>query len=212
MKIAGGLKENEVVVGNAYDKYAASNPIVRRLMNRFASALSTLVAEAAPETIHEIGCGEGFWVLQWAKTGFTTKGSDFSKKVIDMAQANAVEVGISPEIFKTRSIYELSKEEDAADLVVCCEVLEHLDNPEKGLRAISGIANPHVILSVPREPVWRLLNVMRGKYLADYGNTPGHIQHWSKRKFIRMLEKHFRILRTETPLPWTMVLCKPKKQ
>jgi hypothetical protein len=30
---------------------------------------------------------------------------------------------------------------------------------------------------VPREPIWRIGNMARGRYLGDLGNTPGHIQH-----------------------------------
>jgi 2-polyprenyl-3-methyl-5-hydroxy-6-metoxy-1,4-benzoquinol methylase len=208
MKISGGLREEGVVVGNAYDKYGSGNPIVQRLVKGFDNALSKFIIDAAPETIHEIGCGEGYWVLRWNMEGFAACGSDFSRKVIDIARDNAVEKGVSPEIFKTRSIYELSKNEDTADLVVCCEVLEHLEHPEEGLAALARIARQHVILSVPREPLWRALNIMRFKYLANLGNTPGHVQHWSKTKFIRLAGNYFRILNVRTPLPWTMVLCK----
>ncbi|MBA2880013.1 2-polyprenyl-3-methyl-5-hydroxy-6-metoxy-1,4-benzoquinol methylase [Desulfosalsimonas propionicica] len=207
MKISGGLKEEGVVVGNTYDKYGSGNPIERMLVKGFDNALSDLVKDAAPETIHEIGCGEGFWVLNWNKEGFDARGSDFSSKVIDIARGNAVEKGVSPEIFKARSIYELSKNEDSADLVVCCEVLEHLENPEEGLATLARIARQHVILSVPREPLWRALNMMRFKYFASLGNTPGHVQHWSKSKFVQLVEKYFRVVRVRTPLPWSMVLC-----
>lgn len=207
MKISGGLKEEGIVVGNTYDKYGSGNPIVKKLVKGFDNVLSDFVKDAAPETIHEIGCGEGFWVLNWNREGFDACGSDFSGKIIDIARENAVEQGASPEIFKARSIYELRKNEDSADLVVCCEVLEHLEHPEEGLAALARIARQHVILSVPREPLWRALNIMRFKYLANLGNTPGHVQHWSKAKFIRLAGNYFRVVRIGTPLPWTMVLC-----
>lgn len=207
-KIAGGLNENGVIAGNTYDKYGSRNPVVRWLMNGFDSSLHELLKRASPETIHEIGCGEGYWVLRWNMEGFAARGTDFSRKVIDIARDNAIEKGISPEIFTARSIYELSKNEDSADLVVCCEVLEHLEHPEQGLAALSRIARQHVILSVPREPLWRALNMMRLKYLANLGNTPGHVQHWQKAKFIRLAGNYFRVVCIRTPLPWTMVLCK----
>ncbi|MDZ7761291.1 MAG: class I SAM-dependent methyltransferase [Desulfovermiculus sp.] len=211
MKISGGLKEEGVVVGNAYDKYGSGHPIVRRLVRGFDNALSDLVKEAMPKFVHEIGCGEGFWVVKWNREGFDARGTDFSGKVIDIARDNAVEMGVSPKIFTTRSIYELSKNEDSADLVVCCEVLEHLEHPKEGLAALARIARQHVILSVPREPLWRALNMMRFKYLCSLGNTPGHVQHWSKTKFVQLAENYFRVVRVRTPLPWTMVLCKALK-
>jgi hypothetical protein len=61
---------------------------------------------------------------------------------------------------------------------------------------------------VPREPLWRVLNLARGKYLADLGNTPGHVNHWSRGGFLDLLSRRFEIVEARTPLPWTMALCK----
>ena len=48
----------------------------------------------------------------------------------------------------------------------------------------------------------------RGKYLGDLGNTPGHVNHWSRRGFLGLLSRRFEIVEARTPLPWTMALCK----
>ncbi|MGB5644689.1 MAG: class I SAM-dependent methyltransferase, partial [Gammaproteobacteria bacterium] len=180
MKISGGVKEDGIVVGNAYDKYGSTNPIVRRIMSGFNDSLSELVEKAAPDNIHEIGCGEGYWVVQWNHQGINARGSDFSSQVIELACRNATEEKLSPGIFQQRSIYDVKAPNDTADLIVCCEVMEHLEYPEDGLQALQKIVDKHLILSVPREPVWRILNIARGKYLSNLGNTPGHIQHWSR--------------------------------
>jgi len=210
MKISGGLEENGVVVGNAYDKYGSQNPIVRWMMKGFSDSLSELVVKAKPLTIHEVGCGEGFWVLKWQQLGIAARGSDFSIQAIELAQANASEQGINKDLFEVRSIYDLAPGNDSADLVVCCEVLEHLEHPEEGLRALQRITTKNIILSVPREPIWRVLNMARGKYMADYGNTPGHLQHWSKRGFVALVSNYFMIEEIKTPLPWTMLLCRKR--
>jgi len=86
MKIAEGLRENGIVVGNAYDKYGSSNPIERWLVNGFASALTELVDRVKPASIYEIGCGEGYWTLQWLEQGIDASGSDFSEKIIKLAR------------------------------------------------------------------------------------------------------------------------------
>ena len=39
---------------------------------------------------------------------------------------------------------------------------------------------------VPREPVWRVLNVARGRYVRWLGNPPGHIQHFSRAAFLAL--------------------------
>ena len=68
-----------------------------------------------------------------------------------------------------------------------------------------------MIISVPREPIWRFLNLLRGKYIKDLGNTPGHLQHWSSDKFVDLVSNYFEIIEVKKPFPWTMLLCKAKK-
>ena len=211
MRVSGGLEEDGIVVGNAYDKYGSGNPVVKRIMAGFHNSLEELVAIANPRTIHEIGCGEGYWVANWARQGFEARGSDFSDTVIELARANAAEQKLAADLFTTRSIYDITPERDGAGLLVCCEVLEHLENPEQGLEALSRTIEQHLILSVPREPLWRILNMARGKYITSGGNTPGHIQHWSRRGFLRLVSKYFDIVEVRSPHPWTMVLCRPRR-
>ena len=73
------------------------------------------------------------------------------------------------------------------------------------LREIARVSRRHVILSVPNEPLWRVLNMPRGAYLPDLGNTPGHLQHWSRRAFVRFVSQELRIDRVRSTLPWTVV-------
>ncbi len=210
MRISEGLREDGIVVGNTYDKYGAKNPVARLLMKGFADALSDLVAKAAPHTIHEVGCGEGYWVLNWIQQGIKARGSDFSEKVIDLARENAKNRGLSPGTFCVRSVYDIEPGRDSADLLVCCEVLEHLKDPDAGLAALQRVTTDYLILSVPREPLWRVLNMVRVKYLSSVGNTPGHIQHWSSSKFMELAGHYFDIVEIRTPLPWTMLLCRAR--
>lgn len=204
------MQDQGIVVGNVFDKYESRNPLVRGIMRQFNNGLAQLVARAAPENIHELGCGEGHWVLQWARQGIDARGSDFSEKVIAIARDNALNAKLDPEMFSVRSIYEIERGSDNADLIVCSEVLEHLADPLAGLAAIQRVASRHVILTVPREPVWRAMNMARGAYWGDLGNTPGHLQHWSKRQFISLTQQFFEVIDVKTPLPWTMLLCKVK--
>jgi len=209
INIAGGAEENGVVIGNAYDKYGSKNPIVKWMMDGFESALFDFVSKAAPESIHEIGCGEGYWVLRCIEQGLKARGCDFSRDVIDIARENAINRGLLTSLFNSRSIYDLDAAQDSADLIVCCEVLEHLENPETALQALQRITKQHLIVSVPREPLWCVLNLVRSKYITRLGNTPGHIQHWSKSEFIQMVSKYFAVVETKSPLPWTMLFCRP---
>jgi hypothetical protein len=53
--------------------------------------------------------------------------------------------------------------------------------------------------------------LLRGKYIKDLGNTPGHLQHWSSDKFVDLVSNYFEIIEVKKPFPWTMLLCKAKK-
>jgi 2-polyprenyl-3-methyl-5-hydroxy-6-metoxy-1,4-benzoquinol methylase len=210
MKIAGGLKDDDVVVGNITDKYGSKNILIRNIMKGFHEALSELLLKASPSTIYEAGCGEGYWIIEWALQGFNVRGSDFSEKVIELARMNAVAKGLSPDLFVVRDIYNLDPETDTADLIVCAEVLEHLEHPEKALAVLQKITTGYIILSVPHEPIWRFLNMLRLKYLGEFGNTPGHIQHWSLKSFTSLVERYFDIVEIRTPFPWIMLLCRTR--
>ena len=208
MQIAGGACQDGVVIGNTFDKYGSGNPIVKRLMSGFENALTRFVENAAPKSIHEVGCGEGYWATRWTHEGYRVRGTDFSSEVISLAKSYAATKGHSPDFLEVKSIYDVSSEKDSADLVVCCEVLEHLEEPEKALQALSRLDSKSLILSVPSEPLWRILNMTRGKYLSEFGNTPGHIQHWSKSGIVNLVSRTFDIVEVVSPLPWTMIHCK----
>lgn len=209
VEIAKGNKEGGVVIGNAFDKYGSSNPIVKIIMSGFDRELSKLVHKVNPKDVHEVGCGEGYWIIQWHQKGINVRGSDFSKQVIDMAKENAIKNRVPVSLFSVKSIYDLC-EQDQAELIVCCEVLEHLESPEAAFRSLQKIATKYIIISVPREPIWRILNLMRAKYITDWGNTPGHIQHWTKNEIVKLATNYFDVIEIVTPFPWTMMLCRRK--
>ena len=154
-----------------------------------------------------MGCGEGELTMRLARSGLTARGSDISDEVVAEARQRADAAGLEIP-FKAASITELEPEQDAAELIVCCEVLEHLDDPVQGLEILRGLARPWLIVSVPREPIWRTLNLARLSYVGALGNTPGHLNHWSKRAFLEFLSSGVEVVESRSPLPWTMALCR----
>ncbi|MBI2893469.1 MAG: methyltransferase domain-containing protein [Deltaproteobacteria bacterium] len=190
-----------VVAGNTYDKYGTKNPVARALMGGFLRSLGELLPRSPPRRVLEIGAGEG------------EIGRRLRARYPD---ASIVAVEYSPRLaadahrrtglpYAAQSATQLGLRSSAFDLVVMCEVLEHLTDPEAALGEVARVASGDVVLSVPREPLWRALNVLRGSYLADLGNTPGHVQHWSRSAFVEIVGRHLRVTRVRSPLPWTMV-------
>lgn len=196
------------VVGNVYDKYGTQNPIARRLMDGFLGAITELYGLIDPVTVLEVGCGEGHLADALIR-GAPHRPERFLATDVTIEQRAE---GLDPALeFETASIYTLPYPDDSFELVVCCEVLEHLERPAEGLAELARVASRGVIVSTPWEPVWRALNVARGKYLRDLGNTPGHIQHFSRRKLEALASTQLMITHRRTPLPWTVLLGVPRR-
>jgi 2-polyprenyl-3-methyl-5-hydroxy-6-metoxy-1,4-benzoquinol methylase len=193
--------------GNVYDKYRSTNPIERRLMAGFLADLDELVARTGAREVHEVGCGEGEVSIRLARRGLTVRGTDAFPQVLEEARERATAAGVEVDLEAT-PVEQLDPDRHSAELVVCCEVLEHLEDPERGLQVLSELARPWLIASVPREPLWRALNLARLSYVGRLGNTPGHLSHWSKGGFERFLGERFEVIEVRSPLPWTMALCR----
>jgi SAM-dependent methyltransferase len=197
--------------GNVYDKYGTSNPIARQLMRGFMRSLDELVQLTGATEAHEVGCGEGELAIRLAREGLRMRGTDAFPQVLEearnRARAAGVEIG-----FEAIPVEELDPARHGAQLVLCCEVLEHLADPERALEVLSGLSRPWLIASVPREPLWRALNLARLSYVREGGNTPGHLNHWSRRDFVRFLTSRFEVVETRSPTPWTMALCRARPQ
>ena len=198
-----------VVAGNPYDKYGTRNPIARRLVSGFLRNLDDLLGQCrGARSVLEVGCGEGDITARLARrfTGARVRGTDFSPEIIEIAAQRhpGIEFGVE-------SVYDLAAAGDRWDLAVACEVFEHLERPEEALEALRGVTDRWLLVTVPREPLWRVLNVMRGRYLGRLGNSHGHVQHWSRTAFLAFLERQVEVLAWRCPLPWTQALCAPRR-
>ena len=52
--------------------------------------------------------------------------------------------------------------EDEFDMACAIEVLEHVPDPAHTVAEMARVARRHLLVSVPREPLWRMLNMARG--------------------------------------------------
>ncbi len=201
------MNREENIVGNTYDKYGSSNPLARYLMAGFLRDVTAFYNQISPVTVLEVGCGEGRLIKHLTENAIQKPG----KVVACDLSLDKIEANLDPSItFQEASIYELPFEKNEYDLVVCCEVLEHLQEPTRGLSEVARVAAKGVLVSTPREPLWRILNLCRGKYVNRLGNTPGHIQNFNKAELIALAEEHLQQLHIRTPIPWTIILGQPK--
>lgn len=196
-----------VVTGNTYDKYGSENPVVKRLMARFEADLDALIGQVRPASLLDVGCGEGVLVHRWAGSMPQSRivGIDLEEPSIQAGWAQRQAPNLT---YIAHDAEKLPFKDGEFQLVTAIEVLEHLPHPERTLTEMARVAGGHLLVSVPREPLWRALNLARGAYVKQLGNTPGHLNHWGKRSFARLLREHGEIVELRSPLPWTMLLLR----
>jgi ubiquinone/menaquinone biosynthesis C-methylase UbiE len=190
-----------IPTGNTYDKYASTNPVERRLMAGFFAALDAALPADPPATVLEVGVGEGE-VSERVRERWpdaTVVGADLPDDELAASWRQRGMTGLFADIAR------LPFPAETFDLVLAIEVLEHVPDPDAALAELARLARGHLVLSVPREPIWRVANMARGKYLGALGNTPGHIQHWSRRGFVAQVGAHVDVVTVRTPFPWTMI-------
>ncbi len=199
--MSGGVAPTAIPTGNTYDKYATTNPIERRMMQGFMAALDAVLDGLAPRRILEIGVGEGH-VTRRVRERFphaTVVGVDLPDEEL---AGDWREAGLAC-LFGDAT--RLPVASGGVDLVLAIEVLEHIPRPEEALAELARVCSGALVASVPLEPIWRLGNVVRGRYVGRLGNTPGHVNHWTRRGFRRFVATRFDVDRVASPLPWTIV-------
>lgn len=188
------------VAGNYYDKFSATNPLVRWMMQGFKDALLHFTQQISFNSMLEIGCGEGY--IQQLLTPAQSLATDIDLPIVRDAKARYPHAH-----YVVADGTQMPLPSASFDLVIAIEVLEHVPHPVRLLQEAKRLSQGYCIFSVPREPLWRVLNMTRGRYWRDLGNTPGHINHWSGRSFQRFIQQELTILDVQHPLPWTMILC-----
>ena len=187
-----------------YKKHTSQNPIQKFLIERFLDALLFEIAALNPERILDAGCGEGFTLekLRIAGIGKSLEGID--------AYADAVRLGAEthPKLhLREGSIYSLPYKDNAFDVVVCTEVLEHLERPEDALKELYRVSSRFCVITVPNEPFFQTANFLRGKNLSRWGNDIEHIQHWSTRGIAKCIGTLFKVRKVRAPFPWSLVVA-----
>jgi 2-polyprenyl-3-methyl-5-hydroxy-6-metoxy-1,4-benzoquinol methylase len=189
-----------------YQKHMHSNPVQRRLIDRFHHVLMAKIGELAPATFLDAGCGEGFVteILIRQFPGMTVTGFDFNAPSVELARAKNPTA-----TFHTASIYELPFKSGEFDVVGCFEVLEHLHDPRLALRELARVSRRAVVMSVPHEPYFSLMNAARGKNLdiRPRGSDPDHRNLWTRRAFEAFVGQEMNVSWIGGSLPWTICVA-----
>lgn len=190
-------------IGNASPKYEAGNPVVRVLLRRFLRTVDEIVATMAPARVLDVGCGEGIVTERLARLlgDATILGVDADDERLRDEWESRTLGNLS---FANASAYDLQFEDGSFDLVCALEVLEHLERPRDALAEMARVSGSSLLLSVPREPHWRLSHLLAGRNIRRLGDSPGHVNHWSRTAFARFASADGREVQVRTSFPWTL--------
>jgi SAM-dependent methyltransferase len=188
-------------------KYRCESPVQRALIRRFVAALHDLFIEAGPvSSVLEVGVGEGFVSGYLSEQLPSIRFAGVELDPADVARARR--------LFPRLDVHEGSAYDIPCpgpfDLVICAEVLEHLDDPGRALDEMLRLRPRRLLLSVPHEPFFMLSNLARLKNVARFGDDPEHVNHWAPRSFRRLLASRLDVLRLTTSYPWILALAAPR--
>jgi 2-polyprenyl-3-methyl-5-hydroxy-6-metoxy-1,4-benzoquinol methylase len=189
-------------------KHESRNPIQRALIDNFHAKAIEMIRRAQPSTILELGCGEGYVLRALADAGIRAEltGIELDDRAAQLASERLGERAT----IERRDARELAADGRRFDMVMMLEVLEHIPDPAQMLPILDSLTNGWVLLSVPWEPVFRGLNLMRGKNVTRLGNDPDHVNHWGRLGFAKFVSTRFDIVTSPEVFPWTMVLARSR--
>lgn len=185
-------------------KYLTSNPLKRKLINKFLKDMYFYIKQLQSKTILDIGCGEGFvdmFLLQ-KNPRYQIKGVDISQQKIKIAKKRMPRLSV-----QEADAYNLPFKANTFDLTICTEVLEHLDNPQKAISEALRVSRQHCLFSVPNEPLFSLLSLLSGAHLSRLGKHPDHVSFWDKKSFRNLVQEYFtEPVMVKTSSVWILVI------
>lgn len=192
-----------------FEKHNTKNPIGKLFLNNFLNSVVKTIRPLNIDSVLDVGCGEGFTLarLSKEKIGKEFEGIEYDEGAITLGKK------LYPRLKITKGdIYDLPYKSNSFDLVVCTEVLEHLENPKKAYRELVRVSKKYILLSVPNEPFFTIQRIARFQNILHLGAHPEHIQHWTIPAFTKFVRvRGVKLVSRRFPIPWTMVVLKKVK-
>jgi SAM-dependent methyltransferase len=188
-------------------KYENKNLFHRLALDRFVTCIAKEIAALKPRTTLDFGTGEGYFLQELAVRQVPlgqVVGIDLRAEAVEEARRRCPQ-----HAFMQTDLLTWDRPERRFDLVIASQVLEHLPEPSIYLKRLCGLARRQLLLTVPWEPWFRLMNFFRGRDLTRFGNHPEHVNCWTFNQFKAFVGSEAEIEKAYTVLPFTIVLAKP---
>jgi SAM-dependent methyltransferase len=146
----------------------------------------------------DVGCGTGRISFALAKKGFEVTGIDIEERVIEIAKIMAGNSSQSPRFEIMDFCNPKSLQPEFYDLVVCSEVLEHIEDYHPLIENIHATLKPggRVIITVPYDP-------RKWSELDEYG---GHVRRYTISQVSKDLSQFRNIKILVTGFPFYRIL------
>lgn len=184
-------------------KYTNRNPIHRLTLGRFFDALADELLRMNPESVLEFGCGEGLLLEQLKKRGIRFRsytGIDLRDDALEHARS------LHPEhLFLKADLLQWDHPAASYDLVIASQVLEHLYMPEVFMERLMHFCGRNILLTVPLEPWFRIMNLLRGRDVFRLGNHPEHVNHWGLNEFRAFVSRFAAVENAYSVFPFIII-------
>jgi ubiquinone/menaquinone biosynthesis C-methylase UbiE len=144
------------IQGDVYEKACKSWFFPRSLWH--AHKNREVVKKVKGKRVLDVGCGSGTIVKRLLKKGKNVIGVDIGKKFLSFCQSS-----YGNATFCAADAQHLPFSDNSFDTIVCSEVIEHLNKPEKSLKEFERILHPNgeLVITTPNISVrWALLEAM----------------------------------------------------
>jgi SAM-dependent methyltransferase len=186
------------------NKYANKNYIHQFVLKRFFNTIAQEIGNVPREDVLEFGCGEGLLLQELKKRKIYFKsliGLDIREEALEQARL------LHPEYqFEKKDILRWNCNPKSFDLIIASEVLEHLIEPERAMARLTELSRNEMLLTVPWEPWFRLMNLLRGRDIRHFGNHPEHINKWGFNEFVHFLSKYTVVKSARISFPFIIVM------
>ena len=122
----------------------------------------------AGKKILDFGCGNGGLTVALAKGGATVTGIDISEQSINRAKALCRDYGVQADLSISLN-YADEFSSESFDIIVCNDVIEHVDSFDRLARAHARLLRPNGVVVFNPPNRYSIVNLIRDPHYALFG-------------------------------------------
>ena len=150
--------------------YCSNNPLIKWLFEKRFEIIYNLIATKKHLKLLDVGCGDGFFLDKIKDIDLEVYGIDISKKRIERAAKKS-----RATLFQCVA-EKMPFKKNFFDIIVCTDVLEHVQNPLQVINEIKRVCkeNGIVFVSFPNELLWMICRALLLRFpikIVDHINT-----------------------------------------